>query len=441
MTSIIFIFISLALLLFAFYYANNKTRCIAGLWVVSYFITTMIGAIYLGLPQGVTRALNHNFIEDNKLLMFSYDFKYWVLVFGPILTIALAILLSIGLSKIIFLRKLIAKINFKVSKGIKPFPLSFSIAICTAIILTLITTLYAISKGFSLSPLHFIHNTGNYENVVHARYHYFSTFSYRFWGIIYTLLPSLTIFSLYLALKNKAHRLPKVILTILLIIFIIYFNAMTFQKLPAMVIALFTTLTVLYLKKLKLRYYFIFFSIGLILFVLYQSLSVNELSSTNFIKTIVFRSGVNPAYYRNVYPEIINYEGFDFTYLNRFGLGKISLASNHIHEFAFPEVQTKGFMPAAFHIAAYAENGIIYSLIISFVIFSAIFIILNFIKPKRSIYDFGVFFGLAWFSYYLTQVQFRDAAFGSYGLQWVLLAVIVIAISAILNYIFKLLRG
>ncbi len=441
MLSIVFILLSSVIFISAFWMANIKMRIIAGLWSLIYFVTTGTAAIYLGLPNGVFRALNYKYIEDQKLLMFDYDFKYWVLVFGPFLTLGLAMLTVTFLFKIKFFQRLRGKISLKISKLIKKFPLSFTPIIIISLVATTATTIYALNKGFSLSPFSFLKDSGNYDLIVKERYNYFAIFTYRFWGILYTLLPALTIFSIYSAFKDRRHFIFKLTLSVMLGGFLIYFNFMSFQKLPAMVVTLFIGLTILYLSKIKLRYYIIFIALGGIFFLSYQLLSVNELSLNNVVKTLAFRSGVNPAYYCNIYPEIIPFERIDLCYLNRFGVGQISLAPIHVHGFAFPEVKTVGFMPGAFHIAAYAEAGIIYSMILSFLIFMGILVAVNFIKPQRSIYDFGIFFSLAWFSYYLTQVQLRDAAFGSYGIQWIFLAVIIIVFVAMINYGLKLFKG
>ena len=272
----------------------------------------------------------------------------------------------------------------------------------------------------------------NYEELILMRQDMMNVLAKSFYyEITYVSFPTLTWFCMYNAIKTKSTFWK--LITILNIIFAIYFLLTTIQKAPLLIFFIgLIFCRMLLTMYLSFRTFIYFILVFFILIILQRTYSGDFNIAFAFFHVIYRLSHAIP-YYFTLFPDSIPFQEFNYGF-GLLGVQTVVMDNIRVYEFMY-EGSINGSVTAAAHVRGYTHGGW-YALIASLFIVS---IVLSFVKWL--VLNFR---GAAGFSlsvqglicvYMLTQTSVRGALLESYGYIWAFYLIgMVVFFSIILPY-------
>jgi hypothetical protein len=264
----------------------------------------------------------------------------------------------------------------------------------------------------------FIAFQGDFAGHILMRTNLLESHSASFFGIIYTLLPTLS----FCALFQWVHR-PTVAWRCTFVagcVITTIMNLGTLQKQKALFFLLMLTLGMVELKVVRWK---TFIAVALSAFCLLTAMQTWILTAANWdsmetISLLVFRMSTCYPYYINIYPAWEPYIGIDLG-LNAVGLAEAPKDNLVVFNFMYPDlIYVQGAATAAAHVRAYAQGGAIFALLTTAVIPLFVTVAANLRKNLRSPLCFAFYMQLLVALYNLANTSLVDTFTSGYGLIW-----------------------
>lgn len=424
------------LALFFIWYASRKFYPSLimpwGIYISSYFITTVVGAFWIGLPNGIDLISAVYPFLDTGLIEGEIDALYWFMLFIPV-NLTGIFLLATQKYTFIWERVLlsICKIkcnesaNFFSSATITVFLIAYG-----AILLDKYDSLFNLSAAFS--------GVYDFKETMLHRESLMNKMNGRFlwfYEISYCMLPALSWISLFYL--SKSFKQKWFFIFILQFASSAFFLLSSFQKAPILIYLFSIFICLLLLRKINLKRTIFFAAVGLSFLTYMQSYYVDDWSFLDSIAHFVFRVGSSFPYYLYIYNEIVDYQAFNYGF-GLFGLGVTAVDNLVVFNYMYPDVTwTQGSSTAAAHIRAYTMGGVGPSVLSLFLVSLFIHFIakLGPLINNPLVFSFVVqgFVAL----YFFSQTSIRGALLESHGLIWSAFVLFVWAgFSKILSYNF-----
>lgn len=408
---------------------DSGTRLPWAIFVVVYFLTTVIGATVIGMPDGLDFLELFNPTLDIGVVRNAIDDRYWILLFLPV-TLPTVLLL--------YTKRLALPWEITATKWFQRENADRAVFFATAFLSLLLS-------GYSLLLLGIKGHLGNiflafsgmldFKSTILLRHQMMDAMNGRgiyYYEIAYVSLPTLSWVAFYKMFKNddKDWR----ILFWLQFLAVVFLLLSSIQKAPLLIYFIGVAIGLAYLGKLKVHRLVILGILGVTLLTFMQSYYVDDWSSLMTIFHSIFRLSSSFIYYVIVYPQYEPYQSINYG-LGLLGFG-VSMNDNLIiFDYMYPDVfWTQGAAAAASHLRAYTQGGVVWACV-ALVIVSLFIRFLGCLRQSLSGpigFAFLVQSGVS--LYYLTQTSIRGAFLESYGLLWAVLPLFfLIVLSSILR--------
>lgn len=392
------------------------------IFILSYFLTTVVGAIIIGMPDGLFFLQIYNPSLDIGFIQNAVVDKYWFLLFLPItLTTTLLLLIT-------------KRLNLPWEKTIAKWLRSERpnrVHIISVFFLTILLALYSLlllgAKGYLGNIFLTFSGTLDHQSIILFRHQMMEQMTGRgiyFYEITYVSLPALSWISLYMSFqKSNRYWLFLYCFQFLTIAFL---SLASIQKAPLLIYLIGVVIGLAHLGKLKASRFFIFGIVGLSLLTCMQSYYVEDWNALFSVLHSIFRLSSSFIYYVTIYPQYEPYQPVNFG-LGLLGLG-VSLKDNLVvFDYMYPGVfWTQGAAAGASHIRAYSQGGIFWAVVVLIIISLFIRLLARLQKALSGPVGFAVLVQSGVTLYYLTQTSLRGAIFESYGLIWGLIPLVAL---------------
>lgn len=395
------------------------------IFVVSYFLTTVIGAIIIGLPDGIDFLQIFNPSLDVGFVQNAVNDKYWFLLFLPITLPTLLLLLT---------KRLVLPWEKTIGSWLQRENPSW-VYFISSVILTVLLALYAllllVTKGYIGNMLLAFSGTLDFQSTILLRQQMMDAMTGRgiyYYEIAYVSLPTLSWVALYKSFqKGSRNWLFLYCFQFLVIVFLLLSSV---QKAPLLIYLIGVLIGLAYLGKLKVYRFAMFGVLGLSLLTFMQSYYVDDWSALMSISHSIFRLSSSFIYYVAVYPQNEAYQPVNYG-LGLLGIG-VSMRDNLVvFDYMYPDIfWTQGAAAGASHIRAYSQGGIVWASMALVLIWLFIRLLGRLRKSLSGPVEFAVLVQSGVTLYYLTQTSLRGAVLESYGLVWgviPLLALVVLS--------------
>lgn len=406
----IFILLSVVSMVFLWKYSQPEVRMPAAVYVLSYVVTTVIGATIIGMPGGeffwqiINLGLDTSIIDDVS------SFKYWGLLYAPLVIPMLAAVFW--------------------SRDVVPMPSGFIRALSVDVDKVSFYLILVAFAGFCFMKLYkfgYLFNiaksdiAGDYQSIILLRGQMMSVLGDTFYGILYMALPSFAHLALYQTVKKREWSwLVAFLLTSFLIVII---TLSTMQKSILFVYMISIVLGLLVLGVVKSWIVPIAGVAGIIILTVIQLFTLGgEWSVLDSIIHVFFRMANSFPFYVNLFPDIIPFQGIDF-FLDMAGIGTSPDDNLVVFDYMFPTVNwTQGSAAAPSHMRAYAQGGILNSLFVLTITGWIMVFLARFRKHLDGPFFYTIFIQGLILLYYMTQTSIRECLVSSYGLRWVIVS-------------------
>lgn len=416
--ALILLLILIFTVIFIYHVAENLHLSVRLPWLiytVSYSITTLIGGIIIGMPEGLSflgliyPTLSLNFIN------IEFNFEYWFYLYLPLLLIGSALFLF--RKKSFFFEKKLSIIL----PQILPKKLNFLTALLITFAYIAYCSVLLYSNNYLGNVFSYLGGELDYKSTYLLRHKMMEQLAGRgcyFYEIVYVGLPFLSWISLFSYFNNK-KSLSWGVLFAFQVFFIAYFSLSSIQKAPVLIYMIGFSLSLIVLNKMKFFHFLFYFSMTLIIFLFLQSLYTDELVLILDVAHIIFRVAQSFPFYLSIYPSLEAFQSFNY------GLGILGLGTtinDNLVVGAYMESAidwTDNAAAGSSHLRAYSQGGLFPSLLSLFfvLIFIRICAKLNKLSFGASIH--GLIIQAYITLYYMTQTSFRGAIIESYGIFWV----------------------
>ncbi len=392
------------------------------LFIGAYFATTFLGGVTIGLQglnyfESMVRGINLSVLYDIG------SAKYWCILFGPLIVPA-ACVLALNLGQ----RRAHASPRHAQPRPAPPrrVPTSRARTRVPRISILAFALIVALFGGYALNQLHqagLLHSInlwqleqGNYRTLMGHRSDMFTSLGTEYFIIAYSVVPTLCNFALYEAVKSRS--LAWQIALVISLGLAAFLTLSTLQKAYLMIILLSLGLGLVTLRVIRLRSLAIFAAGSFVLLTLMQTYLIGQWQLQDTARHLIFRMAHAYPYYINLYPTHMPFEGI-YLGLNLIGVGEPSqISPNVMHYIHLSLGADLAHAPAAAHVDAYAQGGVIYS----FAMLTVIGVLLGKLGglrlDRRGPIAFAFYIQVLVFAYYLTQASFVTSVIGSYGIAW-----------------------
>lgn len=400
---------------------SREARIPADVYWGFYTLTVFIGAAIIGLPETRVMWLAYSLPIglDAAGAPSDFGFKYWFLAFAPYIVPCIAIL---------FVRVVGAHVDNR-SWVPKPIAPSAVVSWCVAGVLV-IWGVYLLSNTGQLGA-NLLQDGGDYDRNIALRYQLFERASPLFFRIAYTCLPALCVYALYRAL-DRGNRIGWFLLAIGAFVSAEFFYLSSFQRSYVIVLVVAVGLVLLHTGVIGYRKAIImgglmFIALAFLTFLLSGGDQINLLYTFG---NVIFRLPSAVPFYDGLFPGIVPFAGLDVG-LKLFNIGPAIDPNQVVFNHMFPEqAWVQGASPAPAHYYAYAEGGMLWSLV--YLLASGLFIGLAGMVAERARSPLSrtLFIFMCIALYYQTQAAFWDSVHqASYGLIWPVMLLVFMSAS------------
>jgi hypothetical protein len=399
------------------------------IFVVAYFLTTVIGAIIIGMPDGLDFLQLFNPSVDVRFVQDAVNAKYWFLLFLPITLITLLLL---------FTRRLILPWEKTISNWFQRENINWAYFIAT-VILTILLTLYSLmvlaTKDYLGNIRLAFSGELDFQATILLRHQMMDAMTGRgiyYYEIAYVSFPTMSWIALYRALQSGSNKWRMLFCFQFMIIVFLLLSSM--QKAPLLIYLIGVLIALAYMGKLKVYRLAMLGVLGLSLLTFMQSYYVDDWTVLMSVFHSVFRLSSSFIYYVAVYPQHEAYQPVNYG-LGLLGVG-VSMRDNLVvFDYMYPDVfWTQGAAAGASHLRAYSQGGIIWASLATIIVWLLIRLLGRLRKSLSGPVGFALLVQSGVTLYYLTQTSLRGAALESYGLLWgVIPLVALVVLSSILR--------
>lgn len=403
------------------------------IFVVSYFLTTIIGAIIIGMPDGLdflqllNPSLDVRFVQN--VVNDKYWDKYWFLLFLPITLPTMLLLLT---------KRLVLPWEKTIGNWLQrenPNGVHF----ISSVILTVLFTLYSLlllgTKGYLGNIFLAFSGTLDFQSTMLLRQQMMNAISGRgiyYYEIAYVSLPTISWIALYRALQSGSNKWRILFCFQFMVIVLLLLSTM--QKASLLIYLIGVVIGLAYLDRLKVYRLAMFGALGLYLLTFMQSYYVDDWTALMSVFHVIFRLSSSFIYYVTIYPQHEAYQPVNYG-LGLLGVG-VSIRDNLVvFDYMYPLVfWTQGAAAGASHIRAYTQGGILWASAALVIIGLFIHLLGRMRKSLSGPVGFALLVQSGVTLYYLTQTSLRGAFIESYGMLWgVLPLVLLVVLSSILR--------
>lgn len=399
--------LSLVVWYFVWKWADRSTRLPLIFYCGFYFITTLIGAVLIGLSDGkCLEPLGWGL--DFQVLRDVNNIRYWCLLFMPMIVPPI-IVISLARSRIIenAVRNTACRLNAI------PSQLGFLVV-------------YGMWSGYCLAKLYVTgqigtifkwqSHRGDYVSMILQRTEMASMLGSVFFGLVYITLPMLSFYALYCGVRERGLAWKAIFCFSAFTTSVISLSLM--QKGPVLLFFVFIGIGLVELKVIKPRSLG-FIGLGLVfLLTTLQRFMADSWSYEQTFNLIVFRMAHSYPYYLNVYPDLLPFFGIDLG-LHLIGMGEIASDNNVVFDYMYPAVDwVQGAAPGPAHVRAYGQGGLLFALVTLLFIGLGIKmagVLRRYIAGPLS---FSLYMASLVCMYFLTQTSAREAVLSCYGICW-----------------------
>jgi hypothetical protein len=395
-------------------------------YAAAYVMTYAIGAVIIGLSGD---DLVSSYIQSGLAIPDAagdVPLRYWLLVLGP---------LAIPLPLVAILqrrRRSIPKPRHRFEPGMGQFFLLGASVVGVLAVLLQGTNILSFYRG-DFSELY-----GDYSGIVDSRLQLFDSVNGQAFGLIYSALPALS----HVALFNARNRRSKawMVMFVAWTALTAWCLAGTYQLAPLAVFVIALVLSAEQLGYFTLNARRAFFVIGGLFGMI---LVANAVKSGRFdlldaMSAFIFRMPLAFPFWITAFPDSIPFSGIDWTG-PLFGRGPDPGNSFVIAQYMYPRSPLGSAMTAPAHVSAYAQGGLMYSIVMMIVIGLIVAGVsrLRGIAGSSSVWH-AMYIQSLVMLYYLTQSSLRGAIWDSYGLYW---SIVVLAALSMISLTGRAARG
>jgi hypothetical protein len=383
------------------------------IFVASYFLTTVIGAIIIGMPDGLEFLQLFNPTLDVGFVQTAVNDKYWFLLFLPISLPTFLLLLTTRL--VLPWEKTIGSSLQRESQN--------TIYFISSVILTFLITMYSLLllsvNGYIGNIFSVFSGELDFKSTILLRQQMMDTLAGRgfyYYEIAYVSLPALSWVALYkLFQQNSRNWIFLYCFQFLVIVFLLLSSV---QKAPLLIYLIGVMIGLAYLGKLKVYRLAMFCVLGLVLLTFMQSYYEDDWTVLMSVFHSIFRLSSSFVYYVAVYPQHEAYQAVNYG-LGLLGFGVTMRDNLVVFDYMYPGVfWTQGAAAGASHIRAYTQGGVIWVCLVVVITWLFIRLLGRMSKSLSGPVGFAVLVQSGVTLYYLTQTSLRGALLESYGLIW-----------------------
>lgn len=422
---IVFSLLSILWISIIWKYISVEVRKALFWYYMFYFFSNMLGGIIIGLAGEVDygfyftffldKYINEEYVNQSNILL------YWLLLFAPIFILPLVCV------KIPYSYKINTKF-FSIHTSVGSF------AVCSFLVIGIMVFEILRNDNIGILTLSTLNNSKeNYAEYIIGRAETFNSMSNRFFGYLYMTLPFFIHIGIYNCFKrnNKKYWIG---ITGILMGFIILVSIGVNQKAPLAIFFIAVLVGISLIKKLNWQFFIL---APLVVLIVVNGLQVYIQGSDGWdvflsFFHILFRAPAAMPYYVNYFPSQLPYVGVDYGILAQLGLAGDTEDNIIIHTImwgqTFEKFGVHGSVAAPFNFRAYAQAGLLFSMLNVFLVGLGI----RFVGWIYRIKLFGdkavnhAFFcqSLIVF-YFLSQTHIRDCLWSSYGIIWIFHGVLI----------------
>jgi hypothetical protein len=392
--------------------APREVRLPLAVYTIAYFITSFLGGAAYGLfGADVLDELEYGL--DLTVLRSPPGFTYWTVLFAPLVVPPLCVLALLGRRSI----------NAPRSARALPRPqqvglLAFLLVFCG---FTGYCLFALFSRGYLGAVFFWQDFKGDFLTLLSLRSEMFGALPGKFFGLVYITLPALSHCALYQALATRSSAWWGCFLAAAVVV--VYLSLAVIQKSLVLVYLAFLGMHLVDRGILRARSLVINFLLVLVLLTVLQSFFLDDWELTHSALLLIFRVGVSWPFYLEVYPTLEPFHTVDIG-LSYLGLVEPPRDNLDVFNHMYPTVTwIQGAAAAPAHVRAYAQGGLVLSLLTTVAVGAAIALVAQVKRRARGPLSFTLYIQSLVFLYYLTQVGLIDALLTSYGLIWSLAAV------------------
>jgi hypothetical protein len=415
-----FALLAVVALAFAWLRVDRAARMPLLVYCGTYGFTTLIGATIIGL-RGPAFLDTLNYSLDSTILPDLDGIKYWGLLYAPLILPPLCLALTRSQPARLpstGARSTPAEIKRSAAAsdrlGVVPFLLGFGLLTGYCMF-----RLAAAGYGNNLSAWSSL--KGDYISLILLRTSMATSLGSVFFGLVYIAIPCLSQCAMYQYLRSgrsvwKFVFLLTVAVTGVLCVWIM-------MKGLLLIYLLFLGIGLIELKVVKPRVFILIVAGVLGVLTVLQGFFSDNWSFSDSASLAVFRMASSYPYYVSLFPDVIPYGGLDLG-LHLLGLAKPNTDAIDVWAYMYPSIHwVQGATPAAAHMRAYAEGGVVYSLVMLVGIGFLLRAVTTFRQRVEGPFAYALYMQALVFLYYLTQTSIREAVISCYGFFWAVVAI------------------
>lgn len=393
----------------------SVTTVPAAVFLVAYLVTSVIGATVIRLWPSFAGLVMMSRGIDPRRAPHPEAWLYWTILYLPLVVIPVVVRLSGSARSSLSEHPSPPAPGIALGKRL-PRPGVFAVIFAALASYCVVTM---VANGFSPWISNAGDLAGDYGRVIAQRTAMMATLGPRFYGFLYGGMPALSFIALYMALVTR--RRIWWALTIGAGATIAWLSVATLQKSIILVYLVVLGIGGQLAGRVRARA-LVWWGAGLLLlFTGLQWFFVGPWGVGQSAGQVVLRMAVGYPYYLGLFPDPFPFYGVDWqgvllgTHLTIPTPDYNLLVSNLM----WSGGAVQGAVPAPAVVSAYAEGGVVYSIVVCLVI--AVVLALAGRLGRRGLegpYRFAFFLALIQTAYYLTQVPLLGAFWQSYGLKW-----------------------
>ncbi|MBV9083684.1 MAG: hypothetical protein JOZ62_13475 [Acidobacteriaceae bacterium] len=397
-----------------FRYCDIRVRTPFFVYTISYIVTTVLGATYIGLTDAGPLWRLFDLTIDVSPITQTKGFLYWFLLYGPLFVPTLVLL---GCSR----RRYVAT----ASHGSRQRPQITVDAFSFTVVLSVISVfcLGELARHNGLTNISAsLASSGDYQSLITARSSMMTQLSGHFYGFVYVGFPALSVIALF-----QWRRMRNTLwcgLFGISVVAVVYFTLATVQKSPLFVYMLGIFLALVTIGALRIWVIPVIAGTGMLVLTALQTVFLGDWSTLQSLSLIIFRMASSYPFFVNLYPKHIPYLPLNFGF-GLLGWGTTLDMNIRVFDYMYPDIfWVQGHAAAPAHICAFAQGGIAPALLVMLLIGGAIVFVGRLrSRVANSPVLFGVYIQGLIALYFLTQVSLRGALLESYGLLYAVLPV------------------
>jgi hypothetical protein len=410
---------SMAMLFVGLKVASRPLRVIVLVYVSAYTVTTVIGATIIAMPFGEDLWIRYGGGVDASLVYNTDTLRYWLLLYAPL---GVPAIIAAGIERV-----RITRTEFR-------FPTPqidvWSFAACSVGLSCVCFALLSWKGHLDLGSLISLQN--DYQETIRMREQVFRDMGRLFFGLLYVGLPTLAHVAFFHAIKLRTRFWQLTFLAVSATVIVL--TLLTVQKAPIFVFLVSLVLGYTVLRGVRPVLLLALVIGGFVLLNLFQVFVLGEWDALQGMFLVFFRMANAFPFYVNLYPAVLPFEGVDLG-LDLIDLAKRPSEVETVFNYMYPDISwTQGAAPAAAHLSAYAQAGLLYALL-TLIFIGLFFRLFAWLGSHGRGYLAYAFFvqGLS-VAYYCTQINLRGVLITNYGIAWALATLaLLIAASAIVR--------